>query len=83
MQTVRLEEWLATVSHPVVVEIGAGTAIPSVRHFSYPMMQKFDANLIRTNPDEFDVPDPRHGGIKAGALEALEAIDASLDLEAG
>ena len=34
MQARRMENWLAGVQAPVVVEIGAGTAIPSVRHFS-------------------------------------------------
>lgn len=33
-QEARLKQWLSAVNRLVIIEIGAGTAIPSVRHFS-------------------------------------------------
>lgn len=32
LQYDRLEAWLRQVQQPVIIKIGAGTAIPSVRH---------------------------------------------------
>ncbi|MEP7181660.1 MAG: Sir2 family NAD-dependent protein deacetylase [Betaproteobacteria bacterium] len=78
MQTVRLEEWLATVRRPVVIELGAGTAIPSVRQFSERMIHKFDSRLIRINPREATVSNSSHVAIEAGALAGLTAIFAVL-----
>lgn len=43
MQTVRMEEWLQTVQRPVVIELGAGSTIPSVRLFSDRMIHQFDS----------------------------------------
>ncbi len=69
-----LERWLNQVEHPVVIEMGAGSAIPTVRHFG----QGLNAPLIRINPTEPEVPSARDVGLQAGALEALRAIDALL-----
>ena len=52
LQEQRLTQWLATVKDLVVIEIGAGTTIPSVRHFS----ENCGAKLIRINPNEPEVP---------------------------
>jgi len=78
-QAQQLERWLASVQRPVVVEIGAGTAIPSVRFFSERVVDAFGGHLIRVNPREPAVP-ARHGvGLAMGALEALTAIDRLLE----
>ena len=61
----------------VVVEIGAGTAIPSIRHTSESLMRSHGATLIRINPREFQVP-PGGISIAEGGLKALENIDAIL-----
>lgn len=74
-QANRMDHWLNIVSKPVVVEIGAGTAIPSVRHFSQRVMQEFDGRLVRINPREFSVPTTMGAGISAGAVQALVEID--------
>jgi hypothetical protein len=79
MQTVRMEEWLRTVQRPVVIELGAGSTIPSVRQFSHRMIQQFDSTLIRINPDESTVPTKRHVAIANGALAGLQMISAVLD----
>lgn len=61
------------------IEIGAGTAIPSVRHFSEETSRKYGARIIRINPREFDVPSKLDVGIPMGSLEALLAIDDALN----
>lgn len=66
---------------PVVIELGAGTAIPTVRHFSQARCREFaalEARLIRINPKEYQVTGAGHVGISIGALEALLAIDQRL-----
>jgi hypothetical protein len=40
----------------VVVEIGAGTSVPTVRHESESLVANHNAQLIRINPDEADAP---------------------------
>lgn len=74
-QAARLEKWLASVRRPVVVELGAGTAIPSVRHFSQRILREFGGRLVRINPRECEVPTPLDVGIAAGAVHALSEID--------
>ena len=77
----RLEsEWLAAIAENharvVVIEMGAGTSIPSVRHFSHRISHEFDGCIIRINPREPQVPSTRDIGIAMGSLEALQGIDA-------
>lgn len=71
----RYEEWLRRVKgcRVVAVELGAGLAIPTVRH----ECERRGQVLIRVNPRESDTP---AGGIAlpVGALEALRKIDAHL-----
>lgn len=59
-----------------VIECGAGTHVPSVRWFSEQLVAR-GARLVRINPRESHVPSGQVG-IAAGALEALEGIDARL-----
>lgn len=75
-QSRQQDPWLLGVRRPVVVEMGAGTAIPSVRHFSQRVLHSLGGRLVRLNPREFTVPTSRDIGIAAGALAALQAIDA-------
>jgi NAD-dependent SIR2 family protein deacetylase len=65
-----LDAWRARVRRPVVIEIGAGTDVPSVRR----MCETEGAPLIRINPREPQVPSTRDVGIAAGALEALRRL---------
>jgi len=64
----RLHEWLATTHHLVCIEIGAGTHIPSVRHFS----ENCGGRLIRINPRETGIS--RGIGIALGGLEGIGAL---------
>ncbi len=61
----------------VVVEMGAGTAIPTIRHMSEQLGFRFDATVIRINPREPFIDDP-HLSLEYGALEGLQQIDAAL-----
>ena len=69
-------EWLAQAAGPdlVIVELGAGSAVPTVRMTSERVASRCGATLIRINPREAQV---HHGhvGLPLNALEALEAID--------
>jgi NAD-dependent SIR2 family protein deacetylase len=75
----RLRRWLerAASSRMVIVECGAGTAVPTVRHTCESLAADSGALLVRLNPREPQVP-RGEVGIAAGALAALEAIEARL-----
>jgi NAD-dependent SIR2 family protein deacetylase len=72
------EKWLRTIDDgqkTVVIEIGAGTTIPSVRHFSQRITYEFGGRLIRINPVECAVPSSLDVGIATGCAQALAEID--------
>jgi NAD-dependent SIR2 family protein deacetylase len=79
-QEQRLGRWLRDRQgqRVAVVECGAGTAIPTVRHFCEAMADRFRGKLIRINVREPQVP-PGHVGLQMGARAALEAMDALLE----
>jgi hypothetical protein len=57
-QRKRLHAWLETLRgrRVVVVECGAGTAIPTVRNTCEDLAESFKGILIRINPREFHAP---------------------------
>lgn len=69
----RLGVWLRAVQRPVVIEIGAGTAVPSVRMFA----ESVRGPLIRINLDESEVAG-EGVGLRGAALHVLSEIDAAL-----
>lgn len=79
-QEVRFHDWMRQVcgARLVIIECGAGTAIPSVRHLCEQVAHDHRARLIRINPQEPSVP-PSHLSLPLGALEALQAIDQRLE----
>ncbi len=77
-QQTRLNDWLDGVDRIVVIELGAGTAIPSVRHFSHGLLVHRSARLIRINPRESTVPTPHDVSMAGPALASLQAIAAEL-----
>ncbi|MES2759487.1 MAG: Sir2 family NAD-dependent protein deacetylase [Pseudomonadota bacterium] len=77
-QGARQQRWLEQVRRPVVIELGAGTAIPTVRHFSGRIIRRHDGTLVRVNPREPDVDRGADVGLALGGLEALLAIDGAL-----
>lgn len=69
-QRLKLEQWLKLYQHPVVIEIDAGTAIPTVRNFS----ERFAHALIRINLREPEIFNQNGIAIKASALESLKFL---------
>jgi NAD-dependent SIR2 family protein deacetylase len=75
----RFRSWLsaATNARIVVVECGAGTAIPTVRLGCQDVAGREGGTLIRINPREPDVRG-EHISLPMGALEALTEVDRRL-----
>jgi NAD-dependent SIR2 family protein deacetylase len=61
----------------VIVEMGAGTAIPSIRWTSEQLGRGQGALVIRINPREAQIGPP-HLSLPVGALEGLTGIDRAL-----
>ncbi len=57
----------------LLIEVGAGSNVPTVRMKSQNIARQFNANFIRINPREFDVPKGQTG-LCGNALEILSAI---------
>jgi len=83
-QEARLHHWLARLkegqSKVAIVELGAGTTVPSVRFFSEGAVRDLDAKLIRINPREAEVP-PGEIGLPLSAAEGLRQLCQSLKLD--
>lgn len=71
----RLDRWMARASRPVAIELGAGTAIPTVRLFA----ERSGGALVRINPTEPDIGMAHGVGIASGALAGLRAIQSALE----
>jgi NAD-dependent SIR2 family protein deacetylase len=76
----RLDAFLAAhVTDPlVVVEMGAGTALPSIRSIGEQVAYRPGCLVVRINPREPAITRP-HLALPVGALEGLRAIAAALD----
>ena len=61
----------------VVVEMGAGTAIPTIRNMSERLGRRRGTTVVRINPREPWIDAP-HLSIPEGSLSALRAIGAFL-----
>lgn len=70
LQQIRLEHWLGAVERLVTIELGAGTAIPTVRDFG----ERQAGVLIRINPT--DPQTERRGDVsmRVGALEGIRLV---------
>ncbi len=78
VQWTRLSDWLAShACRKVIIECGAGTAVPTVRYFCEEQAASPLATLIRINPREPFVP-AGHLSLPIGALEGLRALNRSL-----
>lgn len=79
-QQTAMDDWLAARADArlTVIELGAGTAIPSVRYHSEELQSR-GARLVRINPTEAHGPAGTIS-LKSGALEAIREI---LSLSAG
>lgn len=73
-QQARLDRWLNNTIRILVIEMGAGRNVPTVRHFS----QGIGMPLIRINPTDPELDGATGVSLRLGALEALRTIDAVL-----
>jgi len=73
----RMSKWLENLkinqSKLVVIEIGAGNAVPTVRHLSENIASQLSAKLIRINPRDYQVPDG-HISIPENAEKGIKQI---------
>jgi hypothetical protein len=71
-----MAKWLDTLGSArlVVVECGAGEAVPTVRIACERVARLLGGTLIRINLRESEVP-PGHVSLPVGALAALRALD--------
>ena len=74
-QSERFRRWEDNIgnSRLVVIELGAGTAIPSVRSMSERLVRRSNGTLVRINVREAQVP-PGQIGIAGTALATLERL---------
>lgn len=71
----RLAAWRAGVTRPAVIELGAGTDIPSVRRFA----ESQGVPVVRINPREAQVRDGV--ALEMGALAAMQALASATGLD--
>ena len=75
-QSLRWQAWRESCSRLVVIEIGAGTAVSTVRHFG----ESLGVPLLRINPREPDTYRPHDISLPMGAMEGIRLIGASLGM---
>ena len=76
-QQQRLDEWreaLPPDARLLIIECGAGIAIPSIRKMSEWWVRNHNGTLIRINPIHSGVPAGQIG-LRTGALDALRQLD--------
>lgn len=73
-QQMQLDAWLEKSPTPLVLEIGAGSAITTVRNFTQ-RMQQSGSKLIRINPYDIHIHNRQAIEIAQGAKQALEAME--------
>jgi NAD-dependent SIR2 family protein deacetylase len=75
----RLDAFLAERGEApcVVVELGAGTGVPTIRQLSEQLGRRAGTTVVRINPREPDIRAP-HLSIVAGALAGLSGIERAL-----
>ena len=70
-QLARFQKWRSQVERLAVIEIGAGTSIPSVRHFG----EFQEGYLVRINPREPDIPHSVRGiSLVMNGLDGLREL---------
>ncbi|MBF0272218.1 MAG: NAD-dependent deacetylase [Magnetococcales bacterium] len=78
LQETRLNHWLsglrASRAQLTIIEIGAGHAVPTIRHSSESLANRHAATLIRINPQDHTVPGTPHVALAMGGAEGIAAI---------
>lgn len=70
LQMAQFHEWRYLLKNLVILEIGAGKSIPTVREFG----EELEVPIIRLNPFDAEVFRPDDVSLKMGALEGITAI---------
>ncbi|VBM56248.1 silent information regulator protein Sir2 [Burkholderia pseudomallei] len=70
-QRMRFEAWLLSVERIVVIELGAGRAIPTVRSVS----ERNGASIIRINTNEYSIDGKTSIGLEGRAVDVLRALN--------
>ena len=70
-QSWKREQWDRRL---VILEFGAGTGVPTVRHESQHVANLPEATLIRVNPRESEIPARNGISLAMGALDAIEQL---------
>ena len=65
----KFTDWMSKVKRPVVIEIGAGTDVPTIRMFSDTF-----SRLIRINPRDHQVHSDTAVSLPMGGLEGIEGV---------
>jgi len=77
-QSIRLEKWIEKIiqnnAKIVIIELGAGKAVPSVRMKSQSIARRKNATLIRINPRDSDIVMYKGVSIALRALEGISKI---------
>lgn len=73
-QRAHLKEWLERTRQPLVIELGAGQAIPSIRRYG----ERFGWAVIRINPRDAEANTHNQIALPMTALQGLQAIAAKL-----
>ena len=75
----KLMAWLKQVNNLAIIELGAGTAVPSVRNFGERLVQHSineSVSLLRVNLREPQVPNKSNCfGVSVGALDSLMLLN--------
>lgn len=76
VKKVKLDEWIKKVEKLVVIELGAGKAIPTVRLFSERIAKQKKGGFIRINPQDGGVIcKEKFVGLKTPALATLQELE--------
>lgn len=67
------------MTRPVVIELGAGKTIATVRLFSNRTARQKQTSVIRINPVDFQVENKNDVGLPLSALEGLHLLDSMMD----
>lgn len=73
-QETALVAWLERVRRPVVIELGAGESVPTVRRFA----ETIGGRLVRINPQAEPTLPAGAIHLRCGALEGIAAVHAAL-----
>lgn len=79
-QSKNLKQWLSFTKNLVIIEIGAGITLPSVRYFSHKVCEKHNGTIIRINMDENAVlpSNKKCIALHVSAIDGLTAISKAL-----